>query len=149
MLDELEPNSFEDKTLQRLVDFGHTFSSTLEERSAYELRHGEAVAVDMALSCELAARLGILDDADRDAILDAFSMLGLPIFSPHATGSATAQAMDVTTAHRGGRLNLVVPSAIGAATFVVDTDDVPVEMVAGAIDALRSREGDAAAGAEG
>jgi 3-dehydroquinate synthetase len=139
MLDELEPNSFEDKTLQRLVDFGHTFSSTLEERSSYGLRHGEAVAVDMALSCEVGARLGILDRSECEEILDVFGVLGLPVFSRHFDGDAAARAVEVTMAHRGGSLNLVVPETIGRGTFIVSADEVPAGVVAAAVDALRSR----------
>ena len=140
MLEELEPNSFEDKSLQRLVDFGHTFSSTLEERSEYELRHGEAVAVDMALTCELAARLGILDRDECDRILDTFAILGLPVSSAISSGSSAADAMAVTMAHRGGNLNLVVPESVGLGTFVVEEDSVPPHVVAPAIDALRERD---------
>jgi 3-dehydroquinate synthase len=140
MLEELEPNSFEDKSLQRLVDFGHTFSSTLEERSGYELRHGEAVAVDMALTCELAARLGILDRDECDRILDTFAILGLPVSSAISSGSSAADAMAVTMAHRGGNLNLVVPETVGQGTFVVEADSVPSDVVAAAIDGLRARD---------
>ena len=140
MLEELEPNSFEDKTLQRLVDFGHTFSSTLEERSEYELRHGEAVAVDMALTCELAARLGILDREECDRILDTFAVLGLPVSSAISSGSSAADAMEVTMAHRGGNLNLVVPRTIGAGNVRRrGATTVPADVVAAAIDALRAR----------
>ena len=139
MLEELEPNSFEDKTLQRLVDFGHTFSGTLEELSAYELRHGEAVAVDMALSCELGARLGVIDRGECDAILDVFIRLGLPVWSRYCTPEATARAMEVTMAHRGGSLNLVVPRTIGEGAFIVDAGDVPGTEVLAAVDRLRSR----------
>ena len=139
MLEELEPNSFEDKTLQRLVDFGHTFSSTLEERSSYALRHGEAVAVDMALTCELGARLGILDRGDCERILNAFAMLGLPVTSAISTASSAADAVEVTRAHRGGSLNLVVPTTIGEGTFVVDAESVPPDMLAAAIEGLRAR----------
>jgi 3-dehydroquinate synthase len=139
MLDELEPNSFEDKTLQRLVDFGHTFSSTLEERSGYGLRHGEAVAVDMALSCEVGARLGILERSECEEILDAFGELGLPVFSRHCDGASVARAVEVTMAHRGGNLNLVVPETIGRGTFIVEAEELPTNVVAAATDTLRSR----------
>ncbi len=50
MLEELEPNMFEDQTYQRLVDFGHTVSPALEAASGFSLSHGEAVAIDMAFS---------------------------------------------------------------------------------------------------
>jgi 2-epi-5-epi-valiolone synthase len=142
MLEELAPNTYEHRTLRRLVDFGHTFSSTLEERSAYRVKHGEAVAIDMALTCEIAARLGILDRLALEEAVDAFAALGLPRWSPLCTPDAAAHAIDVTVAHRGGRLNLAVPEAIGAGTFVEDARDVPPSVIASAIDAIASRAGD-------
>ncbi|MEK8172830.1 hypothetical protein NKH77_38900 [Streptomyces sp. M19] len=48
MLDELEPNLWE-HVLERSVDYGHTFSPSLELRADPPLLHGEAVAVDMAV----------------------------------------------------------------------------------------------------
>ena len=49
MLEELEPNLWE-SNLERLVDFGHTFSGILEIKSRNALLHGEAVSIDMALT---------------------------------------------------------------------------------------------------
>jgi 2-epi-5-epi-valiolone synthase len=141
MLEELRPNSYEDQTLQRLVDFGHTFSATLEERSGYRLRHGEAVAIDMALSCELATRLDILDAREHDEILWSFKTLGLPISSPLMTLEAAYHAMDVTAAHRGGSLNLVVPPTIGEGMFIVDASEVHGGLLQASIDHLRSEAG--------
>jgi 3-dehydroquinate synthase len=138
MLEELQPNSFEDRTLQRLVDFGHTFSATLEERSGYRLRHGEAVAIDMALSCEIAMRLEFLDARECDMILECFRMLGLPVSSTLMTLEAASHAMDVTEAHRGGSLNLVVPPTIGEGMFIADASDVPRGLLQASIDHLLS-----------
>ena len=139
MLEELGPNTYEDRTLQRLVDFGHTFSSSLEEVSSYRLRHGEAVAVDMALSCELAVGLNILDAETCGAVLDTLELFGLPVSSPFTTIDAAERGLEVTVAHRGGDLNLVVPSALGKGTFVVDRDDVTPELLERSIERLRAR----------
>jgi 3-dehydroquinate synthase len=125
MLDELRPNGFEDKSLRRLVDFGHTFSPTLEERSGYTLRHGDAVAVDMALTCVLGVELGLLDEDDWSAIEALYERLGLPLFSEFCTNDAVASAIQATTAHRGGSLNLVVPQRIGSATVIAHASDLP------------------------
>jgi 3-dehydroquinate synthase len=50
MVEELEQNIYEDRSYERLVDFGHTFSPLLESASQFRMTHGEAVAVDMELS---------------------------------------------------------------------------------------------------
>src|SRR5882757_5349685 len=46
MLEELQPNLWEDE-LERVVDYGHTFSPTIEMEALPELLHGEAVSIDM------------------------------------------------------------------------------------------------------
>ena len=142
MLDELRPNAFEDKSLRRLVDFGHTFSPTLEERSGYTLRHGDAVAVDMALTCVLGVELGLLGGDEWRAIQRLYVRLGLPLFTELCTHDAVASAIEATTAHRGGSLNLVVPQRIGRATVIGDAGDLPRFALHRALDRLRQIAGD-------
>ncbi len=60
MLDELRQNPYEDQTYERLVDFGHTFSPAIEAALGFEIDHGEAVAIDIALSATLAHVLGLM-----------------------------------------------------------------------------------------
>lgn len=126
MLDELAGNPFEDRGLERLVDFGHTFSGRLEELSDYRLRHGEAVAIDMALSSALAVELGLLSSENFDEVVGLLAALRLPVYSRLGTTEQLRDAMTATAAHRDGRLNLVVPTAIGSATFLRQPEDVPV-----------------------
>lgn len=138
MLDELAANSYEDRTLRRLVDFGHTFSPLLEERSGHALRHGEAVALDMALSCELARGLGLLAAPDNAQILDLLAALGLPTWHPLLDPIVVRQACHAAMAHRGGSLHLVVPmSPPGTATFVDDVAALDPRLVTEALGRLR------------
>jgi 3-dehydroquinate synthase len=133
MLDELSRNCYEEGRLDRLVDFGHTFSGRLEELSAYTLRHGEAVAVDMALSSAIAVELGLLGEADLHRILSALLALGLPVRSPLATPATLMEAMRAVCLHRDGALNLVVPTTVGEATFVRRLEDVPLHALTAAV----------------
>ncbi len=82
MLEELAANAYEDRGFERLVDFGHTFSPILEEVSGYTLRHGEAVALDMAVSSAVGVTLGILPEAELQAVVAALREVGLPVLSP-------------------------------------------------------------------
>jgi hypothetical protein len=47
---ELGPNLWE-QTLERCVDFGHTFSKIIEMLPGVDIMHGEAVNVDGAFPC--------------------------------------------------------------------------------------------------
>ncbi|MDX6327333.1 MAG: 2-epi-5-epi-valiolone synthase, partial [Nocardioidaceae bacterium] len=124
MLGELAANPYEERGLRRLVDFGHTFSGRLEEASAYALRHGEAVALDMALSSAIALETGHLTGASLVEILTTLLELDLPVSSDLATQSNLVEAIAATANHRAGALNLVVPAGIGTATFLPSVTDV-------------------------
>ena len=118
MLEELEPNCFEDRGYRRLVDFGHTFSPLLEAKSGYRIAHGEAVAVDMAISSAIAVEMGLLNGQSCRRIVALLRKLGLPVQSKLAEACLMRQAMLDATLHRNGNANLVVPTSIGSADFV-------------------------------
>jgi 3-dehydroquinate synthetase len=63
MLDELHGNLWEER-VERCVDFGHTFSPSVEMQALPALLHGEAVAIDMALSTALSVRRGLVSEHD-------------------------------------------------------------------------------------
>ncbi|MET9676313.1 sedoheptulose 7-phosphate cyclase [Streptomyces sp. NPDC006482] len=141
MMEELCPN-LREKQLARLVDFGHTFSPVIETAGDHRLEHGEAVAVDMALSACLALRLGLVDEDACDRIIGLLTRIGLPVFDEATcTPELMARALDESWERRGRRLHLVVPTAVGKATFVDDLADVPREVLHRALDdlALRAR----------
>jgi 3-dehydroquinate synthase len=141
MLEELTPNLFENQSYKRLVDFGHTFSPALEAASGYRIHHGEAVSIDMALSTTLAYRLGMISEYYSESILTVLTDVGLPIFSYLLNSELCIRALQDCSRHRGGCVNLVVPSGIGSATFIDKTDLIPQDCVEAAIEALASRSG--------
>lgn len=120
MLEELEPNCFEDSGYRRLVDFGHTFSPLLEAKSGYRIAHGEAVAMSSAIAVEM----GMLDWQSCRRIVALLRRLGLPVQSPLADIALMRQAMLDTTLHRDGSANLVVPTSVGSADFVTSHVEV-------------------------
>ena len=117
MLDQLRENPYEDRTLRRLVDMGHTFSPALESASEFTLSHGDAVAIDMAFTCFIAEVLGLQTAAETDRFVSLLFALGLPLFSPLLSVALCKSAVDAALQHRGGRLNLVLPTRIGEAMF--------------------------------
>jgi 3-dehydroquinate synthase len=64
----------------RPLDFGHWAAHKLEILSDHRLRHGEAVAIGMALDTCYAAETGILAETHRDRILALLARLGLPLW---------------------------------------------------------------------
>jgi 2-epi-5-epi-valiolone synthase len=137
MLEELEQNCFEDRGLERLVDFGHTFSPLLEAQSGYRIAHGEAVAIDMALSSAIAVETQLLDKGSFYRIVRLLIGLGLPIHSVLLDPIHLRQAMLDATLHRNGCVNLVVPTSIGSASFLASHESVTEDMLNRAIEILR------------
>jgi 3-dehydroquinate synthase len=129
MLEELEQNPYEDRSHARAVDFGHTVSPTLEAATGYRLQHGYAVAVDVAFSCALAARLGMLAEEEAERIVGLLLDLGLPVTDPLLTPELVAKAFESVTLHRGGALNLVVPTRVGAYAFLQRAGVPPAAVV--------------------
>ena len=127
MLDELQPNLWE-SSLERVVDYGHSFSPTLEMRALPELLHGEAVSIDMALSTLLAEGRGLVTATERSRVLRLMRALELPISHPLCTSELLISALGDTTRHRGGRQRLPLPVGIGAARFVDDVDERELEV---------------------
>ncbi|MDQ4032982.1 MAG: sedoheptulose 7-phosphate cyclase [Actinomycetota bacterium] len=119
MLEELQPNLWEN-TLERVVDYGHSFSPTLEMRALPALLHGEAVCVDMALTTVLAEGRGLVTSRDRERILDVMRRLRLPSWHPLCEPGLLGEALHDTSRHRDGLQRVPLPVGIGDACFVND-----------------------------
>jgi 3-dehydroquinate synthetase len=123
MMENLQRNIVE-RDLKRLVDFGHTFSPTIESLSSYAVPHGYAVAIDIYLSCYMARYLKGIDGAATligDKLLACYRQLLQQhklLLVPFVEGTSllaerTREVFDDSInkaiQHRGGNLNLVVP----------------------------------------
>jgi 3-dehydroquinate synthetase len=140
MLEQLSGNLYEDQGYQRLMDFGHTFSPLLEVRSKYRLSHGEAVAIDMALTVSIASELGAMSDDDRDRVLSVLAASSLPLRSDLLTEALCVDSFREAGIHRGGALNLVLPTSLGRAEFITHANEIPISVVRSALRRLASIE---------
>jgi 3-dehydroquinate synthase len=122
MLEELQPNLWE-HTLERIVDYGHSFSPTIEMTALPALLHGEAVTIDMALTTVLAAHRGLVSRSERDRVLAVMAELGLPVWHPTCDVEVLRKALRDTVRHRDGAQRLPLPVGIGGAVFVNDVTD--------------------------
>ncbi|MEU3415786.1 MULTISPECIES: sedoheptulose 7-phosphate cyclase [unclassified Streptomyces] len=132
MLEELQPNLWEND-LQRLVDYGHTFSPTIEMRALPDLLHGEAVGIDMALTTAIARRRGLVGDGEQRRVGGVMRRLRLPQYHPVCEVHSLAEALEDTVRHRDGLQRLPLPVGIGSARFV---NDVTVDEIGQALATL-------------
>jgi 3-dehydroquinate synthetase len=93
-------------------------------RALPELMHGEAVAIDMALSCCISAGRGMLSGKHLTRILTTVGRCGLPARHDLLNDAAFLnQALIDTTRQRGRAQRLPLLTGIGQAVFVHDVSE--------------------------
>src|SRR5437763_5536557 len=65
----------------RPLDFGHWAAHKLEQLSEFKIRHGEAVAVGIALDVIYSRRMGLLDPASAERVLRLIEALGFDLYA--------------------------------------------------------------------
>jgi 3-dehydroquinate synthase len=110
----------------RPLDFGHWSAHLLETQSGYELRHGEAVAIGIALDLGIARNRGLISPQDHTAVVSALRMTGLPVWHPalgrrEKDGTMSIyRGLEEFREHLGGELTLVMPKELGHSCEVHD-----------------------------
>ena len=123
---------------QRMIlNFGHTFGHALEALTGYQpLLHGEAVAIGMLMAAHLAQRLDRISAADMRRIRALIRRCGLPEAPPALDGEAMLETMSMDKKAFGGRIRLVLPDKIGAASV---TSAAPREAIMETLEAFRAQ----------
>ena len=97
----------------------------MEGALGFEIQHGEAVAIDIALSATIARLLGLIGPEVWKRIVFQLRTASLPIFVPQLDLRLCRDALTEACRHRGGSINLVVPAGIGRAVFIRRREDLP------------------------
>lgn len=134
MIEELEPNLFEDN-LQRSVDFGHTFSLVFEMDSHYDIKHGEAVSMDIFFSTYLAWRRGLVSKEELLIVYNLILSFSLPIIFDLYDPGLIWESLNERVLHRNGYQYIPVPNSIGSCTFL---NDVTYEEIMACCDEIQS-----------
>jgi len=116
--------------LERIVDYGHTFSPKLEMAALPELLHGEAVAIDMALSLVLAAQRDLITPKELSRALTLIDAFGLPTKHHQCEEDLLMNALAESTSHRDGLQRVPLSSGIGKAIFVNDLTRIEIRSAA-------------------
>jgi len=107
----------------RPLDFGHWSAHKLEPMTRFELRHGEAVAIGVAIDCIYSSLVHGLPHEDALRILHCLQNLGLPL--SHPLLQETRQLLDGLEEfrqHLGGRLTVTMLREIGDPVNVHEVD---------------------------
>ncbi|MDQ6813948.1 MAG: 3-dehydroquinate synthase, partial [Bacteroidota bacterium] len=110
----------------RPLDFGHWSAHKLEQLTNFEVSHGEAVAMGIALDSAYSGLIGNLSDDDVKRILNVLKTLGFAITHPlmwvQDENSAVLQGLNEFREHLGGRLTITLLSTIGKGQEVHEVD---------------------------
>lgn len=106
----------------RPLDFGHWSAHKLEEISGHELRHGEAVAIGIAIDALYSQQIGMIGEQELFRIMSTLERVGFGLHHP------TLRHLDVETAladfreHLGGELAITLLDTIGRGVEVTSID---------------------------
>ena len=123
----------------RPLDFGHWAAHKLESMTHHRLRHGEAVAIGMALDLAYAVRQGFLDRAVSTRISTVLATIGFALWDDaldarERDGTLTLLAgLREFREHLGGELHVTLLRDVGRSFEVTAMDE---REVAAAIDDL-------------
>ena len=98
----------------RPLDFGHWSAHKLEAMSGFSLRHGEAVAIGLAIDSVYASLALGLDRNVTDRVIDCLARLGFALDHPQLGDiSQLLSGLEEFRQHLGGRLTLTMIGGIG------------------------------------
>ena len=127
----------------RPLDFGHWSAHKLEQISDYRIRHGEAVAVGIALDVIYARRAGYLDAVSTERILSLLEQLGFELFTNellHEDSSGelvVLKGLEEFREHLGGCLTITLLQGVGRGFEVHEMDGA---LVLASIHELQERQ---------
>ena len=126
----------------RPLDFGHWAAHKLEQLTRFRLRHGEAVAIGIALDVIYSRRMGYIDTESANRVVTLLENLGFSLFAPELLAEGAEheflvlQGIEEFREHLGGRLALTLVQGIGKGFEVHDLKEA---CVADAIKEVESR----------
>ncbi|WP_036483988.1 3-dehydroquinate synthase [Myxosarcina sp. GI1] len=114
----------------RPLDFGHWAAHRLEHLTNYRLRHGEAVAIGIALDCTYSYLQGLLTKKDWQQIIKTLQQLGFSLYVPELaidlddtnSESCVFRGLVEFKEHIGGELAIMLLQGIGRGIEVNTVD---------------------------
>jgi len=129
----------------RPLDYGHWSAHKLESLTRHHVRHGEAVAIGMALDARYSVLAGLLPAGEEERLCALLEYLGFTLWHPAlaktgANGEWTIlEGLKDFQEHLGGELTITLLAGIGRG---VEVHAIDVERMREAMAWLRQRAGD-------
>ncbi len=103
----------------RPLDFGHWSAHKLEQLSEYKIRHGEAVAIGIALDVIYSRRLALIDSVTAERVLNLLEALGFDLYANELlhvdadNSLVVLGGLEEFREHLGGELTITLLEGIG------------------------------------
>jgi 3-dehydroquinate synthase len=116
----------------RPLDFGHWAAHKLEQISDFQIHHGEAVAIGIALDVVYSRLIGLLDAPSANRIVTLLRRLGFKIFADRLLGKSSDGSFQILAGleefreHLGGELTITLLKRIGQGIEVHEMDLVKI-----------------------
>jgi len=136
-----------EKGSSRPLDFGHWAAHKLEQLTNYRLRHGEAVAIGLALDSWYAHLSGLLSRTEAESVLALLQNLGFELFHPALEWTDDSgkllvwQGLQEFREHLGGQLTIMLLDSIGTGKEVHTMDEQVVRESINKLKALHEPAG--------
>jgi 3-dehydroquinate synthase len=127
----------------RPLDFGHWAAHKLEQLSRFEISHGEAVAIGLALDVVYSREIGLLEKNACERILRLLEKLGFKLFADELLNADAPgnfqilRGLEEFREHLGGELTITLLQEIGRGVEVHEMN--PAKILA-AISELQNRQ---------
>ncbi|HEV7350467.1 3-dehydroquinate synthase [Telluribacter sp.] len=122
----------------RPLDFGHWAAHKLEYLTNFSIRHGEAVAIGIALDSVYSVKVGLLSEEALQRILNLIHQLGFELYHPALSENdkeLLRAGLHEFQEHLGGRLTIMLLKAIGQG---VEVHQMDAELIADSVDYLET-----------
>ncbi|MCZ8155161.1 MAG: 3-dehydroquinate synthase [Leptospira sp.] len=109
----------------RPLDFGHWSAHKLEYLTNFEMRHGEAVAIGMAIDTVYSNKVGMLSNDSMSSILNLLLSLGFKVYHDALSldsYSHLEKALNEFREHLGGRLTIMLLREVGTSIEIHQID---------------------------
>ncbi len=121
----------------RPLDFGHWSAHKLEQLTNFEVKHGEAVAIGIALDVIYSQLSGLLDFHSCERILQLLGDYGFNLFHPMLLANdiisinpLLVNGLEEFREHLGGELTITLIDQIGSQVDVHEMDKKVIEQAA-------------------
>ena len=127
----------------RPLDYGHWSAHKLESLTSYHIRHGEAVAIGMALDARYSVLAGLLAPGGEDRICFLLEYLGFDLWHPALQkhnaegGSEILVGLREFREHLGGELSITLLTEPGVG---IEVHEMDLTLIAQSIDWLHDRQ---------